>query len=446
MDLRNPRARLATGRLPANQLLHRQYLVMRRIAQGGQSAVYLAVDTLDNNNERAIKEMSESNLSPAERDKAVSDFMREANMLMHLDHPALAKVYETFVEDRKHFLVMEYVHGHNLEDELIETGRPLEWERVVNWGMRLCDVLYYLHTQPLPIIYRDLKPANVMLCVDQSIKLVDFGIARWLHPSRSHDTAQLGTDGYAPLEQYSARSETRSDLYALGASLYHLLTGRVPEAAPMRVAGTPLTPIRTLNPAVPEALERVVLRALSLNLRDRYADAMEMRAALAHVSTPSAPHGSRPTGGPATATGRIGAAIGAVGAIGAANSGGSVRRTHGPPAALPPRLHVWPLRLDAGLLDANDTALLLLDVANRGGGELSGHIETNMHCLSAEPSVVTSTTTALEVRIETVGLHPGPYTCHLAVRTNGGDQIVPVRFGVRQPGTPAEPRRRHTGI
>ncbi len=444
LDLRNPHTRLATGRLPANQLLHRQYLVTRRIAQGGQSAVYLAVDTLRGNQERAIKEMSESNLSPTERDKAVNDFMREANMLMHLDHPALAKVYETFVEGHKHFLVMEYVHGHNLEDELIETGRPLEWERVTAWGIQLCDVLHYLHTRSLPIIYRDLKPANVMLCLDQSIKLVDFGIARWLHPSRARDTAQLGTDGYAPLEQYSARSETRSDLYALGASLYHLLTGRVPEAAPMRIAGTPLTPIHMINPSVPEALEYVVLRALNLNARDRFGDALEMRGALERVRNPSAPHRSRPTGGPALVTGRIGAVIGA--AIGAATSGGPARRTAGPASIVPPRLHIWPLRLDAGLLDANDSALLLLDVANRGGGELSGRIETNMHCLSAEPGVLTGVTKALEVRVDTTGLHPGPYTCHLAVRTNGGDQIIPVRFVVRQPGTAPDPRRRHTGL
>lgn len=440
MDLRNPHARLATGLLPANQLLHRQYLVTRKIAQGGQSAVYLALDTLRGNQQRAIKEMSESNLSPNERDKAISDFMREANMLMNLDHPALAKVYETFVEGQRHFLVMEYVQGHNLEDELIETGRPLEWERVVTWGIMLCDVLHYLHTNQPPIIYRDLKPANVMLCADQSIKLVDFGIARWLHPSRARDTAQLGTDGYAPLEQYSARSETRSDLYALGASLYHLLTGRVPEAAPMRIAGTPLTPIRAINPTVPEAVERIAHQALSLKAGDRFADAAQMRAALEWARDPNAVRRSRPTGGPTPVMGRIGAAIGAV------NSGGGVRRTAGPASGISPRLHIWPLRLDAGLLDTNDTALLLLDVANRGGGELSGRIETNMHCLTAEPAILDGNTTALQVRIDTIGLHPGPYTCHLAVRTNGGDQIVPVRFVVRQAGAAPEPRRRHTGM
>lgn len=443
-DLSNPHARLATGLLPANQLLHRQYLVMRKLAQGGQSAVYLALDTLRNNQQRAIKEMSESNLSPSERDKAISDFMREANMLMSLNHPALAKVYETFVEGQKHFLVMEYVQGHNLEDELIETGRPLEWERVVNWGVLLCDVLQYLHTCQPPIIYRDLKPANVMLCADQSIKLVDFGIARWLHPSRARDTAQLGTDGYAPLEQYSARSEPRSDLYALGASLYHLLTGRVPEAAPMRIAGTSLTPIRTINPAVPVAVERVVHQALSLKASDRFEDAARLRGALEWAGNADTARRSRPTGGPAFVTGRIGATIGAT--IGAITSGGSARRTTaGATSVVSPRLHIWPLRLDAGLMDTNDTALLLLDIANRGGGALNGRIETNMHCLSAQPAVVDSTTTALQVRIDTSGLHPGPYTCHLAVRTNGGDQIIPVRFVVRQPGTVPETRHHHTG-
>jgi serine/threonine protein kinase len=119
-----------------------------------------------------------------------------------------------------------------------------------------------------------------MVQPDDAIKLIDFGIARWLHPMRSHDTSKLGTDGYAPLEQYNAHSEPRSDLYALGASLYHLLTGRVPEAAPVRSIGEPLTSLRSINRQVPESLERVIERALNPQAQDRFADAKEMREAL----------------------------------------------------------------------------------------------------------------------------------------------------------------------
>jgi serine/threonine protein kinase len=275
------RPRADTGLLPANRRLNGdRYLIVRKLAQGGQSAVYLAVDTADGQR-RAIKEMSESQLSQTERTKAVNDFLREASMLMRLSHPGLCRVYGTFIEgNRKPFLVMEYIEGHNLEDELIGRGWPLDWQDVTRWGMLLADVLAYLHTQDPPVIYRDLKPSNVMLTLAGAIKLIDFGIARQLFPQRMADTARLGTDGYAPVEQYSGRSEPRSDLYALGASLYHLLTGRVPQAAPVRYSGHTLTPIRALNAAVPEPLDRVIQQALRLNAQERFTNAFAMRQAL----------------------------------------------------------------------------------------------------------------------------------------------------------------------
>ena len=123
--------------------------------------------------------------------------MREADILYRLHHPALTRLFEIFVEDGKHYLVMEYVPGHTLEEELLAAGKPLEWQRVARWGVELCDVLGYLHSQSPAVIYRDLKPPNVMLTPDGPIKLIDFGIARWFHPARTHDTTQLGTDGYA---------------------------------------------------------------------------------------------------------------------------------------------------------------------------------------------------------------------------------------------------------
>ena len=421
-ELQLARPRVATGLLAANMLLNNRYMVLHRIAQGGQSAVYLALDTLEDNTERAIKEMSEANLSPEEREKAINDFIREANMLTRLNHPALAKVYNTFVDGHKHYLVMEFVKGHNLEDELVETGHPLEWDRVAGWGIALCDVLSYLHAQNPPIIYRDLKPANVMLVPDGSIKLVDFGIARWLHPARTRDTAQLGTDGYAPLEQYSARSEARSDLYALGASLYHLLTGRVPESAPSRLAGQRLTPVRVINQRVPEPLEQIVMQALSLQSRDRYPSAAVMREALERAVHPESVR-RRTTMVPSPASGRLGAA--------AASTNGAHSNGRNSIDSTPARLYVWPLRLDAGYLDPDDTALHVLDIANRGGGKLTGTTETNMHCLKVDPVRIDETVAMLQVHVDTRGLHPGPYTCHLAVRTNGGSQIIPVRFVVR---------------
>ncbi len=449
-DLRDARPHAATGLLHPSQLLHGRYQIQRRLAQGGQSAVYLVLDMYDHASPRALKEMSEANLGPVEREKAINDFFREAEMLRSLDHPALAKVYDVFVEGQKHFLVMEYVRGHNLEDELINVGRPLDWDQVAAWGIALCDVLAYLHGTIPPIIYRDLKPANVMLTPDGSLKLIDFGIARWLHPNRTHDTSQLGTDGYAPLEQYTARSEPRSDVYALGASLYHLLTGRVPEGAPLRVAGQALTPVRAINSSVPEELERVILKALALHVRDRFQSAQEMRAALVAVlqpvrpaayssgtlppsrqtpvpaPTPSPslpPHSTRP---PTLAPARIN--TGMRGPTGTS----SPRRTAA--QAMLPKLRIWPLRLDAGFLEVNQATVLRLEVGNNGVGDLEGLTETNHQSLRVEPEVITPHTTELLVYIDTSGLRDGPYTCHLAVRTNGGDQIVPVRFIVRSTG------------
>ncbi len=446
------RPRMATGLLPTRYLLNNRYAVTRKIAHGGQSAVYLAHDTYQNDAERAIKEMSESQIEPEKRQQAINDFMREAHMLQTLNHPSLAQVYDLFIEQNKYYLVMEYVAGHNLEDELVQYRREsLDWEDVTVWGMALADTLSYLHTRNPPIIYRDLKPANVMLLPDGSVKLIDFGIARWLHPMRMNDTMQLGTDGYAPLEQYSSRSEPRSDIYALGASLYHLLTGRVPEAAPLRMAGHSLRPIREANPRVPEVVEQAILKSLALHPQDRYRNAQEMREGLEWARRQSR---SRTTGGIArNLTG--GPAPSSSGqhpmdestmrldrdpAPDRVSYHPPTRPTQTPPpmhgaskttGPATPRLYVWPLRMDAGYILANQTSVHRLEIANKGGGALSGRAVTNIAAMTVEPTRFDDSVSALEVRIDATNLAVGPYVAHIALRTNGGDQIVQVRFVVR---------------
>lgn len=436
------RPRLPTGLLPSQHLLHTRYLVLRKLAQGGQSAVYLASDSLEGNRQCAIKEMSDTDLSQEEREKAINGFMREAKMLSNLSHPSLATVYDIFVEDAKHYLVMEFVPGHNLEDEMMNAGHPLEWQRVSKWGIELCDVLDYLHCQQPAIIYRDLKPPNVMLTPDGSLKLIDFGIARWLLTARLRDTTQLGTDGYAPPEQYAARSEPRSDIYALGASMYHLLTGRVPDSAPLRMAGRTLTPIRSINPGVPDLIERVVAQALSLQVADRFATAAHMRQALdwavSHVTPGVGNAANRATRPPAHTSGPV--------ANGTPAANPSARSANGTTPAKPgangaqPHLYVWPLRLDAGFLEVNQSTALMLEVGNRGAGMLSGRTETNLPSLTTEPSEITGETSTIRVKVNATNLPVGPYVCHLAIRTNGGDQIIPVRFVVQAAGTPAKRR------
>ncbi len=482
------RPRLDTGLLPSQHLLKSRYAIIRKLAQGGQSAVYLARDTYTDNAERAIKEMSESQLEPEKRQQAINDFMREAQLLFTLNHPALARVFDFFMENNRYFLVMEYVQGHNLEDEMVQYRRePLDWEDVTRWGIALADVLSYLHAQQPAIIYRDLKPANVMLLSDSSVKLIDFGIARRLHPARLADTMQLGTDGYAPLEQYSSRSETRSDVYALGASLYHLLTGRVPEPAPMRVAGHQLTPIRNINRRVPEPVERVIFQALNLHAKDRFPTAQTMRDALEWArrqsglassteperTAPNAPSASpgnsrvRPTAAPYSSGNFQPSPLaspqsGGVSAPSNQRPSGAISSTHGPrfdpatPPAQPgathrmgsptrPRLTVWPLRLDAGYLLVNQVTTIDLEIGNRGGGLLKGYVETNLAAITVSPSEIDEHVTHLVVRIDATGLAVGPYVCHTAIRTNGGDLIVQVRFVVRPAGDVPDARGRMTG-
>jgi serine/threonine-protein kinase len=489
-----------TGLLPANQRLNGdRYVIVRKLAQGGQSAVYLAMDTADGQR-RAIKEMSDSQISPQQRTLALNDFLREASILMSLSHPGLCRVFGTFFEGRKVFLVMEYVEGHNLEDELIGLGRPLNWQDVMRWGMGLADVLAYLHSQNPPVIYRDLKPANVMLTPQAAVKLIDFGIARQLFPQRQVDTARLGTDGYAPLEQYNGRSEPRSDLYALGASLYHLLTGRVPDAAPMRYSGHMLTPIRTLNAAVPEPVDRVIQQALRLNAQERFPTAAALWQALnwAYQVSGGAPFPHDRSSVPGVRSGSNGApaqprmtqspardslpnphqsplpranpqdpwnipangprSVPNLGSLGETASGPqpavrppssaeprdastpwSSRMGNDPRGAAnvaPPRLRVWPLRLDVGLLEQRQTSIHALEVSNRGGGELSGVIETNSAAIGINPAKFRGEGVQVQVQIDTTGLQPGEYRLLLAIRSNGGDQIVPVSFMVRPAGQP----------
>lgn len=461
------RPRMSTGLLPTQHILAGRYVIVRKIAQGGQSAVYFAHDSYQGNAERAIKEMSESQIEPDKRQQAINDFIRESRMLQSLSHPTLAHVYDLFIEgNNKYYLVMEFVPGHNLEDELVLYRRAaLDWEDVTQWGMALADTLAYLHSRTPPIIYRDLKPANVMLTPEGGVKLIDFGIARWLHPMRQKDTMQLGTDGYAPLEQYSSRSESRSDIYALGASLYHLLTGRVPEPAPLRMAGHNLKSIREANPRTPEVVERVILKALSLQPQDRFRTAEEMREGLEWARRQSQSRtagvaGSRmSTGGPAHASSQItGMPMGANGAHATpmplpldalhtprAHTGPTGMHMSGTPA-LPPRLGVAPLRMDAGYILVNQTATQRLEIRNKGGGTLSGHAETNIAALTVEPQQFDDSLSALTVRIDATGLAIGPYVCHIALRTNGGDQIVQVRFVVRPADDMAASRGYSTGF
>jgi serine/threonine protein kinase len=259
-------------------VLKRRYRILRKIAQGGMGAVYESTDIEAPAGSRwAVKEISPAALPPEERRQAISDFRREAQILATLQHPNLPTVLETFEEMGKHFLVMEFVPGRTLLNVVDATHSFIHEDRIMVWARQLFDVLHYLHSQDPPIIYRDLKPANIMLVEGtERIKLIDFGIARFHKAGKSHDTEAFGTAGYAPPEQYGkGQTDQRSDIYALGATLHHLLTRHDPSLSPFN-----WLPVRRYNRALPVDLENAIARAVSLDAGKRFASMSEFAEAM----------------------------------------------------------------------------------------------------------------------------------------------------------------------
>ncbi len=261
--------------LAAGYLLDGRYRINRVLGSGGMGRVYLANDTRLAHRPVAVKEMVIGD-NTQER-KAVEDFAREARVLAVLSHPGIPRIIDYFVEHGRHYLVMEFVAGGDLQamlDKLGQGGRLAE-AQVLRWSHQILDVLEFLHAQTPPIVYRDLKPGNIMIDKDGRAMLIDFGIARFLPPAGGRGT-QIGSIGYAPPEQYTGKVEPRSDLYALGATMHHLLTGRDPQLAPPFA----FPPVRQLAPEVSPDTDRVVMWALMPDLNKRPASAHEMKAAL----------------------------------------------------------------------------------------------------------------------------------------------------------------------
>jgi serine/threonine protein kinase len=288
------RPRYGTGKLPPNTKLHNRYVVLQKVAQGGQGAVYQVKDEHLVGKLWALKEMSDAHIAVSERQQAVAGFLREAELLATLEHPNLPKVVDVFEELDKHYMVMEYIDGQNLSEILKRASQPLSLERVLEWAEQLCDVLGYLHSQEQPIIYRDLKPQNVMeVTGTHKLKLIDFGIARFYKPGKKRDTEKMGTPGYAPPEQYGhGQTDARSDVYALGALLHCLLTLRDPAT---QLFSFPR--VRDLNPDVPREVDEAIAQATRVRAESRFASMEEMSQALLgrkKERAPDRPRASRP--------------------------------------------------------------------------------------------------------------------------------------------------------
>ena len=268
--------------LSPGQLLEDRYEILRFLSKGGMGAVYLARDMRFPSVEKlvAVKEMIRAIRDSVTSRISLETFEREANILAGLSHSAIPKVFDYFHHEHRVYLVLEFIEGTDLESLLAEIDYPLPQENVADWAIQACDVLSYLHNhKPNSIVFRDMKPSNIMLGNDGHLVLVDFGIAKIFQAGKRG--TMIGTEGYSPPEQYRGISEPRGDIYALGATLHHLLTRRDPRKEP------PFTfhehPIRDFNPTVGPELEAIISRTLEYEVEDRYPAADEMKVDLLKV-------------------------------------------------------------------------------------------------------------------------------------------------------------------
>lgn len=250
-----------------------KYEVLREIGRGGMSVVYLAMDT-HLNKQWAVKEIRKKG-SGKNDEIVVNSLLAEANLMKRLDHPALPRIVDIIDNGVTIYVVMDYIEGESLDKILNEFGAQPE-DKVIEWAMQIADALSYLHAQKPPIIYRDMKPANVMLKPEGNIKIIDFGIAREYKEQNLADTTVLGTKGYAPPEQYSGQTDPRSDIFALGMTMHHLLTGADPRS------GEAYAPVRQWNPELSEGIEVIIDKCVQPAAENRYQNCADLMYDLEH--------------------------------------------------------------------------------------------------------------------------------------------------------------------
>ncbi len=269
--------------LNIGMIVDNRYRIIRQIGRGGTSCVYLA-ENIRIHNYWAIKEVYKSGFTGT--GVTSSALIAESSILTKLRHPGLPAIIDIITTPKSYLIVMEYIEGVSLKDYLLK-NKVCSQDDVVKWGIQLCDVLNYLHSQPIPIIYRDMKPANIMLRPNGDVVLIDFGMARKFNPSSVHDTTNLGTHGYAAPEQYSndTQTDSRTDIYSLGMTLHHLVTGKDPCIPPFGVS-----PIRTINPSLSIQLEQIINICTRYDISQRYQNVSTLKNDLENINnTPKVP-------------------------------------------------------------------------------------------------------------------------------------------------------------
>ena len=269
-------------RIQPGTTLQDRYLILGLLGAGGMSNVYKGRDLHFPNVQKlvAIKEMTSMVTDQTMHEMIVTNFEREADLLATLSHPAIPRIYDYFIHNNSLYLVMEFIDGSDLEALLAETDDFLPEQQVVEWAIELCDVLSYLHNhQPEPVVFRDMKPSNIMIDQHAHIRLIDFGIARVFQPGQKG--TMIGTEGYSPPEQYRGEASPPGDIYALGATLHHLLTRRDPRIEPPFSFAE--RPIREINAAVSPELEAVINASLAYDPKSRYPSAEQVKQALMGV-------------------------------------------------------------------------------------------------------------------------------------------------------------------
>lgn len=263
--------------LEIGSVLDGKYKILNKVGQGGMSVVYLAMNEKANK-QWAVKEVRKDGVLNYEAVK--QGLVAETDILKRLNHPNLPSIIDVIDTDESFIIIMDYIQGNSLKKALEEYGAQPQ-ENVIEWAKQLCDVLGYLHSRTPPIIYRDMKPANIMLKPDGNVTLIDFGTAREYKEKNLADTTCLGTVGYAAPEQYAnagmGQTDARTDIYCLGATIYHLVTGMNPSEPPYEIK-----PIREINPHLSSGLERIIQKCTQRDPKDRYQSATELMYALEH--------------------------------------------------------------------------------------------------------------------------------------------------------------------